>query len=184
VSIDTVPRSLRPSIVVKRAKSAVASLNRLLAEPVPGHSSGEPVDGLMQHGKRLLELNRHAGVLENTVVALREFQRTGSMPRRKIGRLLKTCVKTAIATEGQFRQTLEHMAGLARQAGSDAKPDSPEAMIALKKAELYDSLRESRAFQGTSLEHPFLSAAVKKIRRRAQASSPGKAVSGAAQGKP
>jgi hypothetical protein len=172
-AIDGVPDSLRPAVVTTRAEVAMANLKDLLDKPAASSSAESPAVQSTQCANLLLKLNRNIGVLENTVVALGQFQRAQSMPKRKAGHLLKACVKFAIAAGDRVRRTLQCMSESARLEGSTAKAGSPRSEAAFKKAAMYKSLGESGKYSGTSLDHPFLATAVARVARKARAKPTG-----------
>ena len=178
VSIDAVPKCLRPIVIRKRAESAMRNLKTLLDRPAPEPSSDGPGGGVEPCAKLLLELNRNLGFLENAVVALGQSQEMRGVPRQE--NLFKACVRSAIATDKRIRQTLQSMSVSARTQADTTEPDSPQSETALKKAYLYESLHKSKTYAGTSLEHPFLATAVVKVGSNAGTQSASEPVRGKA----
>jgi hypothetical protein len=157
--------------VRKRAEAATRNLRTLLERPALKPSADRAGRGLGPCAKLLLELNRNLGFLENTVVALEQGKGVESTARKKS--LLASCIQSARATDKRIRQTLRCMALSARKQADAAKPGSPEAESAGKKADLYETLSESESYAGTGLEHPFLAAAVAEAATKARARSAG-----------
>lgn len=167
VTINCMPEGLRPAVVAARTAEAREQLKTILVKPAPKTSLRNPVTAIKQSARQLLELNRLMGVFENTVTALKHFQQAGTLPKSKIGTLLKTCVEAGVAAETRVRRLLEIMAASARQNARAGDTESVTQGLAQEQAEFYDELSKSKTFAGTALEHPFLQQAAEQLLQKA-----------------
>ena len=143
---SVMPIELWPKVIMTRAKRAMHYLKKLAAQPIP--------DAEAAMTRRVLDMNKLLGVLENAVAAARQLEASEAAGPHVAAQFSGFCRPHVASGMRAMRETLAALSRHARQTASALPPVDAENAIA--KSEFYEDLAESATFAGTGLSHPFL----------------------------
>lgn len=163
-TIDSIPAGLRALVLYQRTKVAEARIKKILLVPITNLARHKSIIILKKYAQLLMDLDRYLGVLENTVTSKKELIRSRYWSRAKVKEIVISCIQTAIDAEGKAREIVERIAEIVQMQAESLNEDSDAQKLAAVRTEFYESLLDSSyVFGGTSLEHPFLNDAAKKL---------------------
>jgi len=156
ITYNAIPQDLWPAVVVVRTNAALKRLTDLMKNRLPAVTPTEPTQARELLEREQLVLNRLAGIFENAVDATRKYPARNSPTFKPVAaKVLNTSTTAWEKIQARMRQTLLLLAVAIRsEAGLGATAKAQAIMEA--RADFYTMLAESRAFEGTSLSHPFL----------------------------
>ena len=143
---SVMPIELWPRVIVARARRAVHYLKKLAEQPVP------VAEAVMT--RRVLDMNKLLGVLENAVAAARQLEASEAAGPHMAAQFSGFCRPHAAAGMRAMRETLAALSRHSREAASTLPP--VDAENAMAKSEFFEDLAESATFAGTGLSHPYL----------------------------
>lgn len=146
---NLMPLALWRSVLTARASRAMKYLNQLAAQP--GVSAPLPEAAAV---RRIQDLNKLLGVLENALAALRQLRASGIVAPETAASFIRSCKRPATAGITAIRETLRHLAVHYNQMAPALPP--VDAANAEAKSEFYEDLAASAMFDGTGLSHQFL----------------------------
>lgn len=154
-TINHVPSEMQAHVVIRRVVVAAKEANDLLAGELPPLTHDKHAEARKGAARRLLQMNRLLGVLENMVVVARQIlARQDSEPE-----VMRKAIAAAESTGSRLNvgacQTLEHLANTF-EIEAEAATRSSSRDLARRRAEFYAGLASSGNFIGTSLRHPML----------------------------
>jgi len=162
MAIEDIPDGLRSTVLLTRARTALARIKSVLAKPVPQPSENKPSTTLKECAQVVMYLDRYMGVLENMVVASEKMNIPEGNYKNKINKIHQRCVEAAIKGKKRMREVIRCMADSARLEAKLSDGDSPGQKLAKKRTEFYKSLTDRTGiFASSKDEHPFLEKAIK-----------------------
>ena len=143
---SVMPIELWPKVITTRAKRAMHYLKKLAAQPVPNAETAMT--------RRLSDMNKLLGVLENAVAAARQLEASEATGPDAAAQFNGFCRPHVAAGMQAMQETLAALSRHCRQAASTLPP--VDAENAMAKSEFYEDLAGSATFAETGLSHPFL----------------------------
>jgi hypothetical protein len=170
VSLEAVPPSLRPLVILQRVRLALRSSRNLLAHPPAASEVTGGREARKQAARQVVAVERQRAILDE---ALATAERSGINSRigKELDKLLPACAACVPPVESRLRHCLGELAEAARLAADMDSSDPSLQRRARSRTSYYDVLRRSDAFVGTGLDRPRLREALRQIGQRAQGSS-------------
>lgn len=147
---SVMPVELWSAVIAERAGRAVKYLEKLASHP---RCVTAPLTEAAA-ARRIQDLNKLLGVLENAFVAVRELSASGVVTSRSASHFADTCARSSGVAVAAMRDALRRLATHFDRLAQTVSP--VKAANAEAKAEFYEELSISTMFDGTGLAHPFL----------------------------
>ncbi len=157
-----VPSSLRPAVLMERARLALRELNSLLGQPVPDGRRGAIAPLRKQVAQRIIQLNRMAGILENALDISKKISSNSPAMKKlrsQVGQTAESAWKKIRLREQGLLETLANISSREESAATNQR----DLLLAQRRQSYYEMIAASKNFEGTPLAHPFL-ASIKRVR--------------------
>ncbi len=166
-SLEALPPSLRPLIILQRVRLALRASRKLLAQaPAPLEHAGER-EARRAAARQVLAVERQRALLAD---ALATAERAGANSRlgKELEKLLPACAACVPRVESRLRECLSNLADVSRREAEREDADPHSRRRARSRVSYYDQLRRSGNFAGTGLERLQLSQVARRILRQAR----------------
>jgi len=164
-SLEALPPSLRPLIILQRVQLALRAGRKLLAQaPAPVEYAGER-EARRAAARQVLAVERQRAILED---ALATAERAGINSRvgKELEKLLPACAACVPRVESRLRECLSNLAEVSQREAEREDADPRSRKRAKSRLSYYDQLRRSGNFAGTGLERMQLREVAHRILRR------------------
>ncbi len=150
-----VPSALRMHVLEHRMQQALKEANQLLKAAIPAAAGRTIKIARRDLARRLFQIDRVMGVLENAVTSAREASRSRKELRKFAARVIRVARRAAMKLDLRMRRVLKQIEQVERAAITSTNLATDRSLF-LARIDLLRSIRHRRGFHGCTFQHPFL----------------------------